>query len=221
MFFQKVVKGISGLDAAEATWIVRHSGISCNWWRLVGEISAPEIKQRMTEANLINHLNRYSDPLPASHPLRSTTNAATFGEVTPFISTSAGAIQRDEFGSRNILFPPLITALQFATDNFKGVGFVFYAYVTTLGKKAIPLRQMAEEVRELHIYRQFLPYHHEGEIVAKISIPSSQIEKAEEYDGAIALTQLSQGLIPTPLHPPILNRDYADPSNYSNVRELL
>lgn len=57
---------------------------------------------------------------------------------------------------------PCSQVLQFATDGFRRRG-----YVLTLGKQSIPMREFAEEVRELHIYTSFLRYHPEGEIVAK------------------------------------------------------
>jgi hypothetical protein len=219
MFFQKVVKGIAGLSRNEVEGIVKRSGILCNWWRLQGLISNPEKKLNLTEDNLIKHLNKYDDPLPVSHHLRQL--GTTYGEVTPFISTTAGAIQRDEFNARNILFDPFMTALRFATSNFSGHGFLFYCYLITIGKKAIELEQFSEEVRELHIYKGFLPYHHEGEIVAKIAIPSAQIERAEEYDGPSALSDLSRGRKPTLASAIIVNPDYVKPEDHSNIRELL
>ena len=42
----------------------------------------------------------------------------------------------------------------------------------------------SEEVRELHIYTDYLQYHPEGEITAKIRIPSRCVERYEKYDPA-------------------------------------
>ena len=113
-----------------------------------------------------------------------------------------------------------MTALQFATANFTTRGFIFYAYLITLGKKAIPLIQFAEEVRELTSHHYNLPYNREGEILAKITIPAPQIEKAEEYDGATALRQLRTGKLPSPLQT-IHNGNYAAPDKYFNIRQIL
>jgi len=44
--------------------------------------------------------------------------------------------------------------------------------VFTLGRQSIDLCEFAEEVRELNIYKNFLPFHAEGEIAAKIEIRS-------------------------------------------------
>ena len=90
----------------------------------------------------------------------------------------------------------------------------------TIGKKSIALEQFAEEVRELHIYTNWLPFYHEGEIAAKICIPSVNIEKAEYYDGYQALRAFRNCKLPTPVST-IMNPDYESPENYVNVRELL
>jgi hypothetical protein len=219
MFFQKVLKGINNLDRTTAESIINGNGIICNWWRNAGYVTNAQVKGQLTDSNLVHHLNHYDTLLPNAHPLKKIGN--TYGAVSPFISTTAGAIQRDAFLRRNFLFHPFITALRFATNNFTSSGFIFYAYVITIGKKSIVFEQFSEEVRELHIYQQYLPFHHEGEIVAKISIPSTQIEKAEEYDGIAALADLRQRKKPAPIGKVINNPHYAKPDNYSNIREIL
>lgn len=217
MFYQKVLKGINGLDHASAQENV-DNGITCNWWRTVGTISPAAVKLHLTAGNADLHLNHYHKPIPAGNPLAGL--AATFGAVTPFISTTAGAIQRDHILKDNILFDPFITALKFATRNFRSRGFIFYAYLMTIGKVAIEMEQFSEEVRELHIYKDFLPYHSQGEIMAKIIIPSVQIEKAWEFDGPQAKRDLKRKVLPTPVHQ-ISNPAYLDPQRFSNIRELL
>lgn len=222
MFFQKVVKGIADLQRNEAERMVTTDGIACNWWRTVKKITPAEIQAQLTEKAILCHLNQYDDPLPSTHALaKPPYSAKTYGNVTPFISTTAGAVQRDKFRQRNIIFPPFLTALRFATNNFRTSGFIFYAYICTLGKQSIPFEGLGEEVRELHIYQQYLPFHHEGEITAKILIPSSQIEQAVEYDGPVALQELRKKQMPSPIGKPILNLAYAKPEAYSNIRELL
>lgn len=220
MFFQKVLKGIADLSRDQAEDMVDGTGIVCNWWRLVGVLPNNHIKERLTEANLLAHLNSYDAPLPSGEPLVASHGAKTYGDITPFISTTAGAVQRDLFHRRNVVFPSFMTALCFATRNFTTNGYIFHGYVTTLGTQAIPLRSFGEEVRELHIYTQFLQFHHEGEIVAKIDIPPVQIEKAEEYDGSKSLAALDRGDIPVPTHL-VSNSDFVPPEFYSNVRGLL
>lgn len=138
-----------------------------------------------------------------------------YGPSTPFISTTAGAIQQDHLHARNILYPPLLTTLEFATDGYQTDGYVFYGYVFTLGQKAVILREFAEEVWELHIYTQYLQYHHEGEIVAKIHIPSIGLEKVEKYDPQQAYQALQAGRLPTASWLKI-NSDYQRPESYAN-----
>jgi hypothetical protein len=216
LFFQKALKGIPGLSNADVQHIVQEGGITCNWWLNLPNRTLPEheIKGKLTDRNLEWHLNHYDDDDP-------TDGNKKFRLITPFISVTAGAIERDAFASRNIAFPPLLTALRFATDNFRVMGWVFYCYVLTLGKKSVALRQFAEEVRELHIYTDYLPYHPEGELVAKINIPSVQIEKAELYDGPKVFDDLLAGRPLTPLQPVIINPDYQRPEEFSNIREVL
>jgi len=215
MIFQKVLKGIADLQEPEIRNIISQSGIISNWWRKKGGITNGEIKDELTEQNLMNHLNHYNKKLPVSHKWAKL--GQTYGDVSPFISTTAGAIQRDKAKKMNIIYPTFITALKFATKNFKTNGCIFYTYLKVLGKESIPMRSFSEEVRELNIYRTFMPYHHQGEITAKIHIPSVAIEKAEIYDGKKAAKELSNGIDPIPIKT-IMNKDYVNPDSYSNIR---
>lgn len=221
MYFQKFLKGISGISRIEAEeFVLGGSGILCKWWKLVGSISPNEVRDQLTDANLFHHLNDYAKPLPAGHPMK-LRGATTYGDATPFISTTSGAIQQDHSAGKNFLFHPFLTAVKFATQNFTTSGFVFSGFLVTIGRKSIPFAGFSEEVRELHIYSQYLQYHHEGEVAAKIEIPSNQIECAVEFDGPNAKQALSSGILPTPISPPIYNQHYSDPADYCNIRELL
>ena len=116
-------------------------------------------------------------------------------------------------------YPPLYTALRFATDNFTVDGYVIYAYVFTLGRKAIELQAFAEEVRDLNTYTDFYLFHDEGEVVAKIEVPATQIERVEKYT-IEGIKSLRDGRLPTPdeVFP---NDVYRDPKQYANIRGLL
>jgi hypothetical protein len=212
MFFQKVLKGIAGLTRHDADQIFR-TGILCNWWHTVGTISPQEIVQKLNQRNLDWHLNHYDDPDPLM-------NNRPFRENTPYISVTAGVVERQAFLQRNIVFDPFITALRFATHDFTVTGHIFYAYVFTLGRQSLDLREFAEEVRELNIYKNFLPYHPEGEITAKIEIRGPQIERWEEYDGPMAMQSLYSGLLPQPKDTQP-NPIYAAPEQYCNIRGLV
>jgi hypothetical protein len=176
LFFQYCLKGIAGLDHDVALRILTKTGILSNWWRVDG-IGRPEGWQaRLSEENLMRHLNEYDKVPEGAHE--------PFGATTPFISTTAGAVLRgiDPKGQPgNYRLPPLLTAKRFATDDFTTTGHVFYGYVVTLGRKSVPLASFSEEVRDLLIYTSFLPFHDEGEIVAKLRIPAIQLSKFEMY----------------------------------------
>lgn len=221
MYFQKFIKGINGLSELDAKHILEN-GIDCNWWKKKKTISPLEIMERLTEKNLLHHLNDYEKALPTSHP--DFTLGKTYGDVTAFISTTAGAYQlahNDQYDfDYNRFFPPLLTALRFATKNFRTSGALFFGYVITLGKKAVEMEQFSEEVREMHIYTDYLKYHHEGEITAKIIIPSVQIERVEIYDpsGIEEKLKKRERVIPVRV---IKNNNYIDPIRFSNIREVL
>jgi len=213
VFFQHFLKGIRGLDSRSATAILRESGIICRWWDKVGGITPKEVQERLTYRNLDWHLNQYDtpDPLEGGEP---------FCMHTPYISTTSGTVERDAWRHTNWRKPAFMTALRFATDNFVTRGVIFYGYVFVLGKQSVPLKTFAEEVRELHVYTGYLPYHDEGEIVAKIHVPSVNLERFEEYDGAVALQQLECGQRPTPLTV-VHNSAFAHPEEFSNIREVI
>lgn len=212
MYFQKVLKGLGGIDDAQARAMLLHGGILCNWWNRVGRISPRQVADKLTEANLFWHLERYDDTFPET--------GRPFREDTPFISTTAGAVERSTFFRTNLVHPPLLTALLFATDWFSRSGYVFYGYVYTLGRPAVPLREFAEEVRELHLYTSYLRFHPEGEITAKIEIPSARLGKVERYDGPTAEVDLRAGRLPTPVQT-WTNPSYCRPEDYANIREAL
>lgn len=212
MIIQRVLKGIGGITTQEADLILA-SGIECNWWRRVHQITAVEIREKLTPRNLECHLDHYTDPDPLE-------NNAPFAENTPFISTTAGTIDRIRRRAMAVFFDPLTTAVEFATDAFTRTGFVFYAYVFTLGKVSIELEEFAEEVRDIHVYTKYSPYYREGEIAAKIGIPAVRIERYEEYDGPAAKRDLAYGV---PLRPLRIqaNALFQDPEKFCNIRGLL
>jgi hypothetical protein len=212
MFFQKVLKGVPGLTNDDANVALR-AGLLCNWWRRVGTINPVQIADKLTEANLYWHLEHYDDADPLN-------GGAPFRENTPFISVTAGSVERAAFLQRNIVFDPFVTALLFATNGFRAYGHVFYAYVFTLGRQSIPLVEFAEEVRELNIYKYYLRFHPEGEITAKIEIRGRQIERWEGYDGPAALAALRTAATPQPAASGV-NFNYEPPERYCNIRGLV
>lgn len=211
MFFQKVLKGIAGWsrDQANEAFV---NGIICNWWFDENPLPHHKIVQKLTETNLDWHLNHYDDIDP--------NEKRPFHEITPYISLTAGVVERDAFLQRNIVFDPFITAIRFATRDFRTTGYVFYAHVYTLGRQSIELAEFAEEVRELNIFKNYMPFHPEGEITAKIEVRAPQIERWEEYDGPAAERALLAGRKPTPVATRT-NLIYARPELYCNIRGLV
>lgn len=207
-----VLKGVTGIDRGSVQTIASNTGILCNWWRTVGTITPAQVKEKLNDRNLVWHLNQYDTIDPNTGKL--------FYENTPFISTTAGTVERDYFFSMNLVFPAWLTALKFATNSFTQTGYVFYAYVFVLGKKSVPLEQFSEEVRDLHLYTRYLPYHPEGEIVAKIQIPAVNIEKVEEYDPKAAERAFERNSLPSPTWT-FTNPAYVAPEPFSNIRGLL
>lgn len=214
MIIQRVVKGVSRITEDEARLMLR-AGILCNWWHKVAILPRPEVPVRLTERNLDWHQNHYNDPDPFEGGER-------FGRHTPFISTTAGTVERDTFALTNILNPAWLQALYFATDFLTVDGYIFYCYVYIIGKQAVSIEAFAEELRELNIYPGFSPYQPEGEITAKIIIPPAQIERAEFWSASDALQATSKGMLPAADSSRTLtNPLFVSPENYNNVRDFL
>ncbi len=218
MIFQHVLKGIVGIARMDARRQLDSAGITCNWWRAVGTLPAGEIPDRLTEDNLLRHLNAY-DQVDATLP--PPYNAHPFGRLTPFISTTAGTVERDPLHAMNHPCSAFLTALLFATADFRREGAIYYCYVPVLGKRSVKLEEFAEETRDMHLWTAFQPYHPEGEIVAKISIPSPYIEKVEGYDGPAARARLSSGCMPVPAWTEQNTGRYVSPESVSNIRDYL
>lgn len=209
MFFQRVIKGVyakegpntPGIDDDDARAMLLGGGLLCNWWRNKGTISPHELLDKLSEPALRDHLTDYE---------------AVAG-TTPFISMTAGTVERDTARRCNVFFPPLYTALRFATRDFSSDGYVIHAYVYTLGVKAVHLAGFAEEVRDLNTYTDFYLFHPEGEVVAKVEVPATQIEKIEKYT-LKGLESTPKGSRPEPdeiFESPGL---YRDPLQYANIR---
>ena len=203
MYIQWCVKGISagpvtGIDdKAVLEMLNGGKGIWCNWWRNQGGPQSPADTFRMlNDANLERHVNNYS----------------VARKDTPFISVAAGAVERHQFLTRNVVYPAIDTALSFATDYNKHPGYIFYCWVLVGIKKAPELKAFAEEVRDLNLYQRWSRYQLQGELTAKIEIPTTQIERVEKW-------------IPGKMGAPNFDREFKNPhfvapERISNVRGL-
>jgi hypothetical protein len=209
VFVQTCIKGVNGISSTEAKKILEGGGIQCNWWRRVHGISPDEINERLTSANLDLHVNSYG----ASHPVLP----GQVKEETPFISLTAGSVERSVFLKTNFVHPAHRTALWFASDfgRLRGECFLFYCWVVVALTPAVEIRHLAEEVRELNTYRRYSAFQTEGEIVAKIDVSARQIHRYEQYriSGGPGNTA-SFSLVDT-----IINSLYVDPYSIVNIRE--
>ena len=196
MYLQHCVKGIGGISEADASDVIdSQSGIPSNWWRKKGTITPEMAAAVLTDHNLHRHLHDY----------------ATFGPETPFISLACGSVERDTAVQNNFIYAAIDTALLFATEDWGRPGALFYCWVPAAFERVVEVRTVAESVRDLNIYRRWSPYQLEGEITAKVHIPSNQIERVEWWNGS----RDKMAPIWTARNP-----DFVDPSRLSNIRNL-
>jgi hypothetical protein len=214
MIIQQTLKGISGIDASIASALLL-GGIHCNLVQRRGVISFAEIPFRLSLRNLDWHQNQYDtpDPWESNEP---------FSWHTPFISTTAGTVERFVSTSSNVMTPAWIEAVDFATSSFTVDGYVFYCYLWVVGRQTVKHQALSEELRELNVYTGFSPFQPEGEITAKISIPPAQIEKAEFWSASDAFEAVENEVLPAPdPSRTIVNPLFVNPSDYNNVRPAL
>lgn len=212
VIIQRVIKGIGNLTPAQVDTIF-HEGILCNWWRTTGHLIQKQVPDKLTDRNLDWHQNSYGkpDPLENNQPFRVNT---------PFISTTAGTVERDVSNRTNTITPAWKTALYFATDRWKQDGWLFYCHLFLIGRRATALEAFSEELRELNIYTGFSPFHPEGEITAKLVIPAAQIERAEFWSLADARQAWNNNQLPAPAQT-LNNPRYVSPDDFNNFRGFL
>ena len=216
MIIQKVIKGIPISTEKEVSEIFDR-GICCNWWIVwcSGKLPVHEVPQRLTDELLDWHQNRYGDPYPGT-----SRSDRPFYEQTPFISTTAGTIERNTFYQTNIRHSARDVALPFATEDWTRDACLFFCYLFILGKKSVGHEHFSEELRELNIYSGYSAFQPEGEITAKIIIPPPQIERAELW--SLKKVQMRSGLYSVPtLTNTWDNPLYLPPEDYHNIREIL
>jgi hypothetical protein len=217
MFFQKILKGISGLTPDQATEILTVTGIESNWIRTRGNASQQQIAERLTREELQWHLTRYDET--------DTRTGKPFGGTSPFISTTSGTSEQSSIADeeRAYVFSAFDCAAWFATLDYSQSGWIFYGYVFTIGRPSVKHAEFAEEVRDLHSYPSGYRFHREGELVAKLVVPPSRLERCEFYRGPELRRALEAGKRPALKGKDIVwNRNnYADPMNYVNIRDAL
>jgi hypothetical protein len=119
----------------------------------------PLVQGLLSEASLVNHVNRYS---------------AVAG-MSPYISLSAGiVIPATKLGTRVV--PAWQTAVGFATNFGKTDGYVYRLWTIVSPQPAPEVLYLSDEIRNLNLFRQTHKYQKQGEIAAKLVIPPVQIQ---------------------------------------------
>ena len=209
MIVQWCVKGLSLPDENTARAIIdSRYGLVCNWWRDVGQISPPATRARLTAGNLDRHVNHFSAFDPST--------SRPFSEQTPFISLSAGVVERDAAAKTNYVHRARKAALWFGTDFGVNVtAYIYVCWVVLAPRSAVDVEGVAEEVRDLNTYRRYSEFQTEGEIAVKIIVPDNQIQQCERWD----LDNTGTGkFIRTWVY---RNQRFTPPEVLSNVRELI
>ena len=208
MIVQWCIKGLCLSNDHEATAIITSGeGIVCNWWRGVHGISPAEIADKLTTTNLDLHVNHFDSSDPATR--------RPFSEASPFISLSAGTIERDAAAQTNLVHRARLTAAWFGTQfGTRSTAYLYTCWVVVAPRSAVSVESVAEEIRDLNVYRRYSPFQTEGEVTAKIHIPATQILECERWDWNRASRSLT--------HRPLLrNPRFTQPEILSNVRELI
>jgi hypothetical protein len=210
MFVQWCIKGVRGrlpgedaaigIDDSDAhAMVLGGQGILCNWWRTAASISPAARRTKLTAANLDRHVHDYD----------------TYGAQTPFISLTAGCVERDVGLRLNRVHEAQDVALRFGTDWGARPGYLFYCWVVVGLKPAVSVEGVAEEIRELNTYLSWSDYQLEGEVTAKINVPANQIHAWERWDcdhhGKVNGTNTWRHLNPR----------FDSPALISNIRDFL
>jgi hypothetical protein len=194
-------------DERARSVIDSRQGIQCNWWRDVKTITAPGIRDKLTDENLNLHVNHFTIIEP--------NTKRQFREITPFISLTAGTVERDAVAKTNIIRRARATALWFGT-NFgeSDHAYLYICWIVVAPRAAVGIESVAEEVRDLNTYRRYSYFQPEGEIVAKISIPDNQIKECEKW------TWERNGKTFTRAWK-YENKRFTEPEMLTNIRELI
>lgn len=206
MIVQWCCKGVAKLDRGAATKILEDGiGLRCRDWLELGDAGfrLHVALDRLTEANLDRHVHDY----------------ARFCRNTPFISLSAGCVDRNTTMAKNVTEPALRAALEFACTDYTQArpapchGWVFVCYVLVGVNPAPPVPAVAEEIRELSHARPYSRWYPQGEVTAKIHVPSTQIQCARRYERTAADDFVETATL--------LNRRFTHPAPPLDERKML
>jgi hypothetical protein len=193
--------------AAAARILASQDGLMCNWWREVGLISPHEIRHKLTADNVDMHVNHFSDQDPAT--------GRPFSDESPFVSMSAGTVERDAVARTNYVHRARKTALYFGAQFGRlPAAYLFVCWLILAPRPSAEIKTVAEEVRDLNSYRHYSPFQTEGEVLAKVRMSDNHIQCCEqwEFEPAADLYHCTDV---------ISNPRLTPPEQLSNVRELI
>lgn len=208
MIVQWCIKGMWLPDDESACAVIdAQSGLVSNWWRDAGTISPAQVRTKLTAQNVDMHVNHFTRPDPVT--------GRPFCETTPFISLSAGTIERDAVARANYTRSARQTALRFGTQfGRRDQAYLYTCWVLLAPRAAVPVEGVAEEVRDLNTYRRYSDFQTEGEVLAKVSIPDNHLEKCEKWELAPARDRYVLAWTHS-------NPRFTRPDLLANVRELI
>ena len=167
---------------------------------------------RLTEHDLNLHVNHYNYNDPAT--------GKPYYEVTPFISLAAGCSTATPTIHTNKTYRAFQTALDFATiadhNQPKGArraGWILVCYVLVSANRAVSIPSVAEEIRELNHNRAYSHWYTQGEITAKINVPSVQILCAVRWNPQPTGSYVATNLL--------FNRRFVHPAALLDERNML
>jgi hypothetical protein len=202
MIVQWCLKGVASSKSfgdAQALLALSRDGLTANWVRANATLSFDQALRDahavLSDAALTAHVNAY----------------ATVSAKTPYLSLSAGVIERDPTTRIAIIHHAWRTALDFATRGGSQEGFVFECWVQLPTKPAPELPGFGEEVRDLNLHRRFAWWHDQGEIAAKLVVPPRQIRRVMKFTPSLKRIPL----------PGSWNQQFVPPERISNIRRFL
>lgn len=208
MIVQWCVKGLSLPSDEHARGLIDgRSGLVCRWWLKHNPLPRNEVDLKLTQQNLNLHVNHFKSVDPAT--------GLPFCEESPFISLSCGTVERDAVAKTNFVHTARHTALWFGTQfGAEREAYLYTCWVVLAPRSAVSVQGVAEEIRDLNTYRRYSPYQTEGEVTAKIIVPSNQIRGCEKWVWDRPSNRIEREW-------EYLNTGFTAPEALSNVRELI
>lgn len=195
----KGVRASSAFGDVDAQNALQRDGLTSSWVR--GQASTPLLAALsaahgvLSDAALAAHVNAY----------------ATVAGTTPYLSLTAGVVERDAKTRAVIRHSAWTTALDFATGGGRSEGYIFECWISLPANPAPELPGFGEEVRDLNLHGRAGRWHHQGEVAAKLIVPPRQIRRVVKF---------SAGLVPIVLAGS-RNPHFVPPERISNIRQIV